>query len=184
MIVYHVMSFSMYDKMRTSGMCTGNASYVYEPYKVHYEWMMKQLQLNHPSYDGVTPPIWVWQRQPSRNELFLKPPGKKSVILKLEIPEEHILFSCFDAWHFPLSDEPVLLTQEEYEDYTTNEWSTEQIQATWPRIFDLEKMTDPSRERQFPSDWIQGVTPFITMDMVKKVYRFIPKQYPRYMKKK
>ncbi|WP_235976415.1 DUF3841 domain-containing protein [Niallia circulans] len=102
------------------------------------------------------------------------PKGTKGVILTLEIPDEQILWSDFNFWHHVLNNWSI--TGSEEEDNRLDE-SGEDFRYTWERIFDFDwyRNADPEWVGELNEEWIQGVTPKITMDMVKKVTRFIAK---------
>lgn len=79
--------------------------------------------------------------------------------------------SCFEHWSITGSEEEDIRLEESGEDF----------RYTWERIFDFDwyRNADPEWVRELNEEWIQGVTPMITMDMVKKVTRFIAKSSKR-----
>lgn len=63
--------------------------------------------------------------------------SKDDVILELEIPDSEVLLSDYDDWHFVLNNWE-LITEEEFEADEDKEYSQEEIEATWPRVFSIE----------------------------------------------
>ncbi|MEH6945411.1 DUF3841 domain-containing protein, partial [Bacillus sp. JJ722] len=144
--------------------------------KDHYKWMMEQMKEKFPNYDGSTYPVWVWKRNVSRNEQCLFKKGTKGVMLTLDIQDEDILWSDFDSWHCILNNSPIVDNEEEWNDYLANE-DDYLIEETWQKIFDFDYLRNADKEwhGEFNEEWIQGVTPIIRMDQIKKVTRFIAK---------
>lgn len=173
MKVYTVQRLETYYRMREQGYLIGDEKFVWEDFKKPYQWMMKQMEKKIEGYNGKDYPIWVWKRKVNRNEHALLSKGIKGVILTLEIPEDKILWSDFDHWHFVLNNGPITESEDE-ESYPTED--------SWEKIFDfnLLRSLDNDWNGKFNEDWIQGVTPKITMSMVKKVTRFIAKGSKHY----
>ncbi|MFC0189421.1 DUF3841 domain-containing protein [Fictibacillus aquaticus] len=174
MIVQTVMPLELYKIMREQGYYEGNEKYIWDSFIGPYKWMMGEMKKRIPHYDGETYPVWVWQRTVNRNEECLLAPGRRGVILILDIPDEDILWSCFTKWHSILNDFPVTLSEEEWNLFIEKDFKDKE--ETWSRIFDFEllKTIDPDWYK-FEPEWIQGVTPRIEMKHVKKVKRFIAK---------
>lgn len=179
MIVYTVHPESIYKMMREQGYYEGSKEYIEDPdiFDKPYSWMIEQMKKRLPNYEGHSYPVWVWKRHPDRNGPANLRRGTRGVILKLEIPDEDILWSDFESWHLVLNEGPCTTSEEEWEEHLRNEWSTEKVEKSWEMIFDFEKLSnlDPEWNGTFDLEWIQGVTPRITMDQVKKVTRFIAK---------
>ena len=176
MRVYTVQTLAAYHKMREQGYLVGDKDYAWKEFIQSYKWMMKQMNHRIEGYNGIDYPIWVWKRRVNRNESALLPKGTKGVILTLEIPEDQILWSEFEGWHFVLNNDPFTESEEEWKIYLENKDSFP-VEKTWTKIFDFEllRSLDNSWNGKFDEEWIQGVTPKITMDMIKKVTRFIAK---------
>ncbi|MGE7920113.1 DUF3841 domain-containing protein [Viridibacillus sp. NPDC093762] len=179
MIVYTVHPESIYKMMREQGYYEGSrANFNFKnSFERQYDWMVAQMKKRLSHYEGDEYPVWVWKRRPGRNESALLPRGTRGVILKLEIPDEDILWSDFESWHLVLNEGPYTTSEKEWEDHLQNEWSTERVEKSWEMIFDFDKLSnlDPRWNGTFDPEWIQGVTPRITMDQVKKVTRFVAK---------
>ncbi|TYR81845.1 DUF3841 domain-containing protein [Priestia megaterium] len=177
MIVYSVHPEKVYQQMRKQGYFHGSLKYVWPEFKEPYAWMMAQMKKRLPDYDGVTYPVWVWKRRPNRNEKALVTPGRRGVILKLDIPEKEILWSSFNDWHCVLSDSPVTFDEQEWNEFEEEGFKADKMQQTWEKIFDFEWLSSRPEEwaRKPDNMWIQGVVPCITIDQVKRVERFIAK---------
>ncbi|MEH6945319.1 DUF3841 domain-containing protein, partial [Bacillus sp. JJ722] len=106
MIVYTVQHHEAYKEMRENGYYQGSEKYADKFLKDNYKYMMEQMKERLPNYDGTTYPVWVWKRRVKRNEKSLLMKGTKGVILTLDIPDEDILWSDFEGWHFILNNSP------------------------------------------------------------------------------
>lgn len=89
-----------------------------------YRWMMRQMQKRIPGYGGRYP-IWAWadRSQADLRKTGNVPVGCRAVLVTCEVPDERVLISDFDAWHFALNGWYLPKTDAEYE-----EW-----RRRWPR---------------------------------------------------
>lgn len=176
MIVYTVQRLEAYKQLREKGFLEGQEDFVWKEFLDPYNWMKQQMMKRMPGYMGENYPIWLWRRRVSRYEKALFPTGTRGVILTLEIPNDIILWSDFESWHFVLSNTPITDSEEEWEEYLRNE-QTYPVVETWEKIFDFEYLRHGDKEwhGEFDEEWIQGVTPRITTEQVKKVTRFMAK---------
>lgn len=176
MKVYSVQRIEAYKQMCEVGYLEGNKKFVWEPFSKPYKWMMSQMKSRIPNYNEDSYPIWVWKRRVNRNEKSLFKKGTRGVILTLVIPDEQILWSDFDSWHMILNNSPVVDNESEWEEYLKDK-ENYPVEETWMKIFDFDYLKNGDKEwhGEFNEDWIQGVTPRITMEQVKKVTRFIAK---------
>lgn len=113
----------------------------------------------------------MWERRLNRNELALATKGEKWVILKLDAPEDRILWSSFDAWHRILNDSPITYNKKEWDYFKERGYPKEEVINTWERLFNHEWLASRPTEwsENYKENWFQGVTPRITMEQVKKV---------------
>lgn len=173
LIVYTVQPEFLYKKMREQGFLEGNKDFIMFPEA--YDWMVNQLNKHLIHCEKY--PIWLWKRKPNRNEKDLTPRGQRWVILKLDIPEDKILWSSFDEWHVVLNNSPIVYDETEWEYFKKKGFPKDEVEKTWSRLFDPEWLKNRPSDwnGDYNEHWLQGVTPRITMDQIKKVYRFIGK---------
>lgn len=165
-----------YKEMQEKGILEGKEEFAWDYFRNPYKWMMKQMSKRIQGYDGFTYPIWIWKRRPNRNEKALFNKGTRGVILKLEIPDDQILWSDFSLWHSVLNNSPVVDNEQQWKEYLKDK-ENYPVEETWEKIFDFEYLRNGDKDwfGVFNEEWIQGVTPRITMNHVKKVTRFIAK---------
>lgn len=161
--------------MREQGYLEGHKDFAMYPEA--YEWMIGQMKkrIAHCAMENY--PIWLWQRQPNRNEKALARKGERWVILKLDIPEDRILWSSFDEWHVILNNSPITYDENEWDDFKKRGFPQKEVIQTWERLFDHQWLAKRPLDwaGDYEKHWLQGVTPQITMEQVRKVWRFIGK---------
>lgn len=153
-----------------------------------YDWLNIHLNNKDPKPDNVSYPIWAWYRF---NDMEKKPDlrhtcygtrGQKMVCLELEVPDEKVLLSDFDLWHWVLNDwwlDNCFYQEYREKDYDKNhQWfkslcpekQRELKNSSWLQIFNIGR---------YESDWIsrgkyiQAVFWELKKEYVKKVQYFV-----------
>jgi hypothetical protein len=141
-------------------------------FKPAYRWLCWQMELRGISLKKRCP-MWAWTHKPDMRREAHNYRGKHGVVrLELEVPDDLVLLSNFDAWHFVLNDCFCILTDEEFEKcYSDPGYSREEVTESWERIFDL-KLCE---SRRYFDDWTQATFPTIELDYVKKACEFAPR---------
>ncbi len=88
-----------------------------------YKWMNAQMRKRLPACAHARYPWWGWTRwegstrpRPDlRCVAWWHPLGELSVRIELELPEEHVLLSDYDAWHAVLNGWFLSLSEQEDE---------------------------------------------------------------------
>lgn len=146
-----------------------------------YRWMSDQMTLRLPVYRGGYP-IWAWlQPKPDLRRVALLPRGQPGVRIEIEAPRESVLLSCFDAWHCILNDGPVTLNEAEHDCFLHEGCQVGQhtvscraaMEATWPRIFSLERPAAADPEWWGETSAVQAVIPEVSLSAVVHVTPFI-----------
>lgn len=149
-----------------------------------YSWLKKQMDIKGIKNDNNL--LWAWHtfngkhHKPDLRYSAYDTRGTKSVCLELEIPDERVLLSDYNAWHYVLNDS--------YLDMSTNEeeWNKERDwfdhlpfderqkvkEESWQRIFDT---------TYFKNDWVskgvyvQATFYGLELNDIKRVQHFICK---------
>lgn len=90
-----------------------------------YGWMSRQMVHRRVSERGL-PPLWCWLKKDSAR---FNPDGWEPgwyAVLELEIPDEKVLVSSYDLWHFVLNGTPIKGFDEEV---------PESVERSWLKIF-------------------------------------------------
>ncbi len=111
-----------------------------------YDWLAEEMrQRIAPPPLGVSYPIWAWhtctgkRKAPDMRKRDWAISGTAIVRLTLDVPEQEVLLSDFDLWHYPLNHWYLSTTEEE--DARVQTWSKQRqersIQKSWQHIYDL-----------------------------------------------
>lgn len=178
----------VYDNLMRDGVLVCDPSKVGEPsFLDRYGWMIKKLNDIDPKPTYVEFPIWAWYRfnskekKPDLRHSCYGPHGEKMVCLELEVPDEKVLLSDFDLWHFSLNDwwlydcfypgygDEQCDKDHEWFDSLSKEEQMAEKEKSWERIFNIEP---------FENDWIsrgkyvQAVFWELKKEYVRKVQFF------------
>ena len=143
--VYHIL-------MR-DGVFRADPDKIAHKYLLHaYDWLNEHLNNKATRPNGVSYPVWAWHTYANKHEM---PPleygghgldGEEMVCLELDIPDELVLLSDFDAWHGVLNkwwlDDS--LSEAEWEKnhdwYDNLPWADQERLAkeSWVKIFNIE----------------------------------------------
>lgn len=124
-------------------------------FKNSYDWLVKQMEYKIGKRpNGVDYPIWAWHtrdwqhKKPDLRNVGLGNKGEKSVCIEIEIPDNQVVLTDFDAWHYVLNNW--------YFDNSNNEEEWEKAHQKFDRL-DMKK-----REKIKHQSWqnIFNVSPF------------------------
>lgn len=142
MILWTIQSIKAYESLCDKGvLIAGDSHEIFEPsWDSAYRWIANQMKIRivEPP-EGVKYPIWAWyqwegkrKRPDMRSHNKVGIPGEKIVLLTVDVPDEQVLLSDFDDWHFVLSG---LCLEDEVSD---KEYSQTEIEVSWNKIFNYE----------------------------------------------
>ena len=149
-----------------------------------YRWLVKQMRekIGNPP-DGVEYPVWAWYKRngrrhrPDLRRTGFGTRGDKLVCMEIDIPDNQVVLSDFDAWHFVLN--------KIYLDDSTNEteWNAnnaafdalppeqkqEAMEKSWNRIFDIEPVDNGWARRGF---YVQATFWELRREQIKTIQPF------------
>ena len=124
-------------------------------FKLQYDWLARQMEkrIGTPPA-GITHPVWAWHTYDGkRQQLDLRKirwthgsKGEKLVRLEIEIPDEQVLLSDFDAWSIILLDCLIADTEEECDrleekyDLLSPDKQRCFKSSNWERVFDIRSL--------------------------------------------
>ena len=183
MRIHTIQSSHAWQAFQQRGFLRCDAKSVWGEHKAAYDWMRSQMAKRIPGYGGGYP-IWAWY-QPREDLRSWRHQWKEpSVLLIVEVPEERVLLSDFDAWHMVLNTGYLPLTEEESDYYENHVLPPgryadmpRQYQATvetsWERIFDLEALSrSPLWTVEGQDPYIQACIEYIEMTEIVKAKPF------------
>lgn len=149
-----------------------------------YDWLVKQMQKRTgDAPDGVLYPVWAWHTQKwkhekpdLRRERWCCGPGNEIyACIEIEVPDDQVLLSDFDAWHCVLNDCLVSDTEEEaekqdaYFESLSDREKKEYKDRNWERIFDVSVLVNGWTSR---GEWVQATFWELRKDQVRRVRFF------------
>lgn len=148
------------EELRTNGVyrCDPTKSYNLvkgNDLKEQYRWLMEQMKVKiGPAPEGVTYPIWAWHswnfehQMPDPNSAAFLKRESAGVVLTLEIPEERVVLTDYEAWNYVMND--WLLTDvtdeaeydrilEWYDNLSEDEQEIEK-RKSWMNVFKIDRI--------------------------------------------
>lgn len=185
MLLWTIQPIEIYEIIQNKGyfVCDGRKSDKW--FRESYKWLCKEMKekIGKPP-KNVTYPIWAWH---TRNFQRKKPDlrsseygnrGHKMVCMEIDIPDNEVLLSDFDAWHFVLNkwylntdcwNEETFDKDHEWLDSLSKEEREKEIEKSWQGIFNLDpKETDWCCRGK----WIQATFWVLKKENIKKVQFF------------
>lgn len=151
------------------GYLAGDHEYVWHEFLPAYRWMMKQMKVEFPNYIGDYP-VWVWLKKPDLRFSGHLMKGTNGVLLELDLEEEDVLISDFQAWHLVLYNSFVALTEEEEQEFETGKLDIS-LEESWLRIFNYKELKKYDYWKSDIED-LQGVTGRIPITKIKLLKAF------------
>ena len=144
MILWTIQSIKAYESLCEKGvLIAGEGHTIFEPsWDAAYIWLADQMKIRISELpEGVKYPIWAWyqwegkrKRPDMRSHNVTDTPGETIVLLTIDVPEDEVLLSDFDLWHFVLMGACI---EDEISD---REYSKDEIIESWNKIFNYEDL--------------------------------------------
>ena len=190
MIIWTVQPIAVWQRLRRERILYATSEGMDADYAAAYRWMVAQMRQRLPGR-GRRWPWWGWywyrgkkgQRPDLRCAGHL-PRGRKGVRIELDIPDEQVLLSGFDAWHAALNDWYLSLTEADDEQFQHElngachdarcpypEPFRSRVTDSWQRMFDL-GTGDPDWRGEPDERSIQATFWTLRLDDVQAVTHF------------
>ena len=185
MIMWTIQPYSVYQQLVKDGYfyCDPNKAenLKYSDFRLAYQWMIKRLKAKAGQpYSQVTTPLWAWYR--SHDYLHQRPDFRlckdypDEVCIEFDIPEEKVLLSDFEGWHFVLNNWYYSSATNDEDWERDNSWfdslnrhKQQRVkEKSWERIFDITPRHD---EWTRNGSVVQGCFWLLQMNHVRKVWR-------------
>lgn len=130
MLLWTIQNYTAYENMQKTGLLTASENHLFceDDFKFAYDWMgdkMKEHRLM-PS-TRINYPVWAWyqwegkRKRRDMREAGHAKRGEKIVQLTMEVPDEDVLLSDFDLfhyvlnyWYLPINEQDDKFFEEEY----------------------------------------------------------------------
>ncbi|WP_286078073.1 DUF3841 domain-containing protein [Thomasclavelia cocleata] len=187
MILWTIQPPEVYDLIMKKGYyaCEADKSECLEEmgFKEAYDWLVKKMH----EKIGEAPlnikyPVWAWHTWNwNRKKPDLRCPhaqrGRELVCMEIEIPDEDVVLTDFDSWHYVLN--------KWHHNYATNdeEWDAQdawfeslppdekkrELEKSWENIFNLEKIDN---DWTMQGAYIQATFWKLSKSQIRKVQYF------------
>lgn len=193
MILWTIQPIDVWEEMNRLGYYVCNpkkAMYISDKevsFKESYDWLVSEMEKRigkRPA--GVSYPIWAWHtrdwkyKKPDLRQAGYDTPGTKCVCIEFEIPDNQVVLSDYDTWHFILNDwyfdnsknEEEWESKHKYYDSLCPEKKLEKKLKSWQNVFNISP---------YSSDWfcrgryIQATFWILKLSQVRKVQFFTAK---------
>lgn len=165
MILQTIQSIKAYEEMCRCGVLKSDGEHIFdESFRPAYKWMAGQMaEKIGAAPDNVKFPVWAWyqwegEKYPDMN-LFDEDVSemKPFAIITFDAPENKVLLSDFDYWHFVLSDVDIPDSGKECFEYSADE-----KEKSWQKIFDINYIADDKSSVQavlweIKSEWVRNI---------------------------
>jgi hypothetical protein len=186
--LWTIQPVEIYESILKKGYYTCDGRKIDKYFRISYKWLCEQMKkkIGKPP-KNVQYPVWAWH---TRNFKRKKPDlrsseygykGTKMVCLEIEVPDNEVLLSDFDAWHFVLNncyynvdcwDEETFDKDEEWLNSLTEQEKEKEIKKSWQGIFNIEQKETDWFAR---GKWIQANFWVLKKEYIKKVQYFTVK---------
>jgi hypothetical protein len=167
MILWSIISQEAWIELQKKGRLRTNRNHITEDFLHSYLWMKKQMEhrLRSPPWGKNAFPVWAWyqwdgkkRRMPDLRSGGHLEKGDRGVRLECNLPQDRILLSDFELWHFVLNY-GYLPENDEDDSRFENILKKKQMSVVRfghknPMPLKYHKMLEKSWERIFDLDWI------------------------------
>lgn len=151
MRLWSIRKFEEWEQLEQNGVLITDPARIDKDFLVAYRWITKELEKKVPKpHSDCQFPLWAWQcwdsERSCRPDLRVRwgEAGEKLVLMTLDIPDELVLLSDFQLWHFVLTrwflaknqkEEKLFEALCEKQGATSKPIGEQQMIASWQQIF-------------------------------------------------
>ena len=166
------------DAFDATGVLVGNWDRIDKNLLPAYQWMVRQMALRGVDV-GSSPPVWAWymcdhgkRDRPELTEDGFLEPGSEGVCIEFDAPDQHVVLSDFDMWHYPINQWYLIEDDAEAERIEGAVVPRAELEKSWERIFDL-SFGSPAVHGRLDQRRVQATLPFLRREWVLEVQEFI-----------
>lgn len=185
MILWTIQPVFIYEEIMEKGFYKADGRKIDKFFKPSYRWLCNEMiEKIGPPPKNVSYPVWAWH---TRNFKRKKPDlrsseygnrGEKLVCMEIDIPDDKVLLTDFDAWHFVLNkwhldtdcwDEEKWEENEKWLNSLSQSDKEKEIIKSWQGIYNLSPKETSWNCR---GKWIQATFWILKKEYIKKTYFF------------
>lgn len=123
----------------------------YEDFREAYDWLVREMERKVGKRpDGVLYPVWayaVYDGKSREPDLYsLGGPGEEFILFELEIPDDRLVLTEYDTWHYVLNKWFYCRVKDEEDFRSRNDWfdalppeeKEKVMERSWQAVFDTE----------------------------------------------
>lgn len=188
MRLWTAQTVAVYENLIKTGIhyCDENKIRDFEWWKRAYDWFAEKMaeRVGAPPAN-VKYPIWLWykwnarHRKPDlRSRSSFGPKGQNMVMLEVEIPDDKVVLSDFDNWHYVLNNSysySMAHSEKEFDeiderlDSLPEDERQIEIEKSWDSIFDITPFKNEFTEN---GTWVQATTWELKSEYIIKAFPF------------
>ena len=185
MILWTIQPLKVYNSIINGTIYKSDGRYINKNFKQPYSWMTEKMKekIGKPP-KGTRYPIWAWykydskRKKPDLRNCGFGKQGEKMVCIEIDIPDNEVLLSDFDAWHFVLNNcyyDFKCKNEEQFNE--TYKWieslpkeeKQKEIEKSWDNIFNI---TEDNGEWSKNGHWVQATFWTLKRENIKKTWFF------------
>ena len=194
MKLWTIQPLEFYKTICSENIITISEEYIPSDYKQAYDWMIIQMEnrIGHRPFEKSYP-IWAWfqydsqkKRRPDLRNSCLLEKGTNGVRIEFEKPDNEVLLSDYDLWHFVLNYWHVSDDEKESEEFDRlleiyniefvdkEKYTPEirrKVEKSWHKVFDMTYDKEYSAKR-FEEKSIQATCWNLKKEEITKVDYF------------
>jgi hypothetical protein len=186
MVLWTIQPVEVYKQIKRDGYYKFNSALAenYKDFKNSYDWLERQMNIRginkNNCEEGL---VWAWykwngiRKNPDLKESGFAESGEKMVCMEIDIPDNRVLLSDFDAWHYVLNDWWIDDSTNEKEWDENHKWldtlryakQREIREKSWQKIFDIEELDTEWVKKGF---YVQATFYGLELKDIKKIQYF------------
>lgn len=185
MVVWSIQPINVYENILKNGYYRCDGRKIDRFFRERYRWLCDEMtkRIGKPP-KNTRYPVWAWHtrnwehKKPDLRNTGYSYAGDKMVCMELEIPDDKIVLTDFDAWHFVLNKwylntectcEEIWDADHKKLDTMTKEERNKAIELSWQGVFDV---TPFENDWMHKGRWIQATFWEIRKENIKSVKFF------------
>lgn len=171
MKLWSIQNENQFQNYKKTGHITGDPEKAMFPKA--YKWLVSEMNNKLKSNITETYPVWAWykygkKKRPDLRESGYAKRGTTLYLFELEIPDNEVILTDFDYWHYVLNNVALI---PDLDEFYTNEEKLE----SWKNIFDLNfRLYDDCDDEKFPR-YVQATFWEIKKENVVSIKKFVAK---------
>ena len=186
MVLWTIQPVEVVEILRTEGVfrCDETKSEWYEDFRDAYTWLVGEMDkrnILHP--EDLVLPLWAWHtrdwkhKKPDFRTIGLGAPGERYACIEFEIPDELVLLSDYNNWHYVLNKSWFDDSKNEEEWDNLHDWynllpydeQKDLMIKSWQKIFDV---TPQKTAWDTKGQYVQATFWELRNDMVREIRYF------------